>query len=80
MSSNTGSNCLNWITLPFEWVPFYGPSLLFDINFVTPGSQEVLCSVSVIRLKLWLATFIIKFFYEKTNYSEKKWNNRGLLK
>ena len=39
MSSNTGSNCLNWITLPFEDVPFYGPRLLFDILFKTPRTS-----------------------------------------
>ena len=39
MSSNTGANPLNWITLPFEDVPFDGPRLLFDINFVTPSPR-----------------------------------------
>ena len=36
MRTDTEAIPLTRHSLPFEDVPFYGPRLLFDINFVTP--------------------------------------------
>ena len=71
MSSNTGSNCLNWITLPFKGGT--NPCPLFDILLRNTQSKRP-------AIRLCLTTIIIKCIYKKTTYSKKKWNNRGLLK
>ena len=80
MSTNTWLSRHNCMLYRSKGYLFMGRAFSSTFFFKTPGSQEVLCSVSMIRLKLWPATIIIKCIYKKTTYSKKKWNNRGLLK
>ena len=57
MSSNTGANPLNWITLPFKGGT--NPCPLFDILFRNAQSKRP-------AIRLCLTTFIINNHYSKS--------------